>query len=1425
MIQSRYNSNNQSSTCPRGCSVASRLFKMTRPRGGCAQAFVIAAVLLTLTAPAVTVAQTLDERWTVSVGGVSVRVNPDGSVRIPNIAAEDSFGPGGPDTQRDFMSDDAVALTGFAVIDGRMKYVVSEPFRLVQSDTIVVGKLTFLDEPPLLPSRLLIESTSTTPLDVGDVRQLTTLAEIGDFGADTVDVTSAAARTIYRTSNLNIVSISPDGLITARGPGAAFITATNTARSATLVVTVVPALVQTTIVGVVEAPDGTPAVGALVQSKSGGATVTDERGAFSLIAEFPSEINETGLGVSFDSPLGTLTGSAMNIEIVPGGFSDAGLIRLSRTRARPVFATPLIKPDLADVVSWAVGDLNGDGSMDAVSAGVLAADPHGPANQIEVRLASRDGSFSPNPVRIDSEGVDVSNIALGDFNNDGVLDLALAGNDLNTFADVVSVRLGLGDGSFLPSFPVLTGFRTTGGITLADVNNDGNLDLIAPGSVHLGQGNGLFSTRLNYLSGPSNSTFTIVQIATGDVDGDGFLDVIEADALSSSPKLTIRFGNGAGRFDGRNLSHNLARTPVAFDVTNFNFDVHADLVLVTNTPSGTTSDTQQALVFVGSQVGLFQAAILPINPESRGVKAADINNDGLIDVAVTMRHSDLNVVGGSLKVFIGTPDGSFDAISFDAPFQPDNVFAGDTDRDGITDLFITSGSTHGIADMLTVMYGGEDRLFPGRADLQGSFRSIADLDRFSVIDGGSDQYLLAGGGADSVYVVRVDESGSLVTSFMTQVTIGDVRVNPNESAVADFNGDGLPDFVLGIDASDLAPVYLSRVDGGFVRAADIVKSQSHDYTSSVEAGDINGDSVIDLVFYNEFRIEPMLGLGDGSYVPAGQPIAIYERFPDKDIRVRKLQVADVTGDGLNDAVFVTTGPSLHVLLGPIDNDYADWLTFPLGDPSLTLPSDLAVSDFNSDGLADVAASNDFGDYVSVVLGDSDSIFSAPISFPAQGFQTYITAGDADGDGVNDLFVGNLTTDSVTMLRGVGDGSFGQPQHFFVARTPGFNSGPPRAILDDINGDGRLDLVSGALDVVSVLFNQGGQASGPAIIEQDPSNGGPLAKAGNRPRPISRPRHDRNPPEGEFVGLAIPARISPTGTQEARSAASPDGSMLGASPSGAATDVETLSNPDVSPASQRLVRLSRASAVIEDLGPPATLPEATGAEFSVVPPADADMRIVNTHHEDGTRTAYRVTPSGMEYLGDLGGGSSEARAINASGDVAGVTWTADNEPRAFLFTDVRGMENLGVLATPVGGASSAANDLDDNAIVIGVNVDATGVGRAFAWRRDIGMIDLNLLLPEGSGWILRSAEKFDSRGAILGLGERDGEPRAFRLTLRLASPLPGDINGDGAVDSNDLALLITSFGMPNSRADLDGDGLVNSADLAIMLRSFGETLER
>src|SRR5207302_1161458 len=131
--------------------------------------------------------------------------------------------------------------------------------------------------------------------------------------------------------------------------------------------------------------------------------------------------------------------------------------------------------------SVAVGDFNGDGKLDlAVTTEAGSPAPPLPADTVSVLLGNGDGTFqaAPNsPVGT----VGPSSVAVGDFNGDGVPDVAVASaaptlSGTGTGSGTVSVLLGNGDGSFRASLNVAVGMDPRF-VAVGDFNGDGVPDL------------------------------------------------------------------------------------------------------------------------------------------------------------------------------------------------------------------------------------------------------------------------------------------------------------------------------------------------------------------------------------------------------------------------------------------------------------------------------------------------------------------------------------------------------------------------------------------------------------------------------------------------------------------------------------------------------------------------------------------------------------------------------------------------------------------------------------------------------------------------------------------------------------------------------------------------------------------------------------
>jgi hypothetical protein len=183
--------------------------------------------------------------------------------QIPNISAPDLFGPDGPGTTPDFVSDDFVRVIGHSTQGGTNRYAFSEFFQIRQGQTTHINDLTFTDTPPRKPDSLSIVVPSST-VAVGQPVQLQVFARYAD--GTTNEVSHREAWTSYRLSNPNLATLTMQGAIVPTAPGVLYVTAVNQAATAVIGLNITSADDRfTTVVGRVVDTNGVPVAGATVR--------------------------------------------------------------------------------------------------------------------------------------------------------------------------------------------------------------------------------------------------------------------------------------------------------------------------------------------------------------------------------------------------------------------------------------------------------------------------------------------------------------------------------------------------------------------------------------------------------------------------------------------------------------------------------------------------------------------------------------------------------------------------------------------------------------------------------------------------------------------------------------------------------------------------------------------------------------------------------------------------------------------------------------------------------------------------------------------------------------------------------------------------------------------------------------------------------
>jgi hypothetical protein len=287
-------------------------------------------------------------------------------------------------------------------------------------------------------------------------------------------------------------------------------------------------------------------------------------------------------------------------------------------------------------------------------------------------------------------------IAVGDFNGDGKLDLAVSA----FYNGKIAVLLGNGDGTFDDAaYYDVGGNETTGYIVAADLRGEGVLDLVVTDDlsnqvqVLFGNGDGTFGPPTAY----STPDYPAVVMA-GDFSGHK-ADLVTVDESGYCHCISVLLGNGNGTFQEPPINTLPPTPPVAIGIGDFNRDGKLDIVSV-----GQFGSANQADILLGNGDGTFtpgDSYTLGSDPQS--VAVADFNGDHILDLAIADAES------GDIDLLLGNGDGTFrqgpviSGLAF-----PGAIQKGDFNGDGKVDLAFLTG-VH--STVLNVLLGNGDGTF------------------------------------------------------------------------------------------------------------------------------------------------------------------------------------------------------------------------------------------------------------------------------------------------------------------------------------------------------------------------------------------------------------------------------------------------------------------------------------------------------------------------------------------------------------------------------------------------------------------------------------------------------------------------------------------------------------------------------------------
>jgi len=348
----------------------------------------------------------------------------------------------------------------------------------------------------------------------------------------------------------------------------------------------------------------------------------------------------------------------------------------------PAPGSPLAMPGGAGNV--ALADVNRDGHLDLV---VAAGQDRG----LVILLGKGTGAFTSVPGAAAMRAVQAGETSLGDVNEDGHLDMAVASHD----SYEVVVLLGDGKGGFLPApaSPAITGSAGkphNHGLISGDVDGDCHLDLVAVNSgdgtvaVLLGDGRGVFvhASGSPFAAGPGP-----YPPALGDVDGDGRLDIVVPDSGTGqysrehgflARTVTVLLGDGQGGFHPAPYSPlTVLEGPYFATLGDLDGDQRLDLVTAHDDSSSVS------ILLNDGGTGFRPALQSPFDLGRRAWKVviADASGDRKADLVLA--------TGDSVTVLLGDGRGKF-VPAPGSPFAAGRgawtLAVGDLDEDGKLDV-------------------------------------------------------------------------------------------------------------------------------------------------------------------------------------------------------------------------------------------------------------------------------------------------------------------------------------------------------------------------------------------------------------------------------------------------------------------------------------------------------------------------------------------------------------------------------------------------------------------------------------------------------------------------------------------------------------------------------------------------------------------
>jgi uncharacterized protein (TIGR03437 family) len=783
----------------------------------------------------------------------------------------------------------------------------------------------------------------------------------------------------------------------------------------------------------------------------------------------------------------------------------------------------------------AVGDFNGDGIPDIASNSRTS-------NSVTILLGNGDGSFYQSAFRTVTvpSGAPTTGFAVADFNRDGFADVAIT-----VYPSTIVVFLGNGDGTLQPG---VTYTGTTEALATGDFNGDGIPDLATRGGILLGNGDGTFKSEQPYPSGLQGTP------TVADFNGDGKQDILIATSNTQGTPtgLTLLIGNGDGTFTAQ-ATYSGAYTSAA--VADVNGDGLPDMVASTSgggvniflglAPLTITCTPAAGPVYTGAAWSTACSAAGGTSPYTWSISSGTLPA-GLSLNASTGAISGVPTGSGSYTFTVQATDSSNPTqtalqpvtvtvnagLTVNASFPPSGTTVGVP----ISPISLASGGTSPYTCTQTgfstlppgITLNSATCVLSGTPTTPGSY-SLA----LAVADSGtppeqissgfgawvvanaveitnrtlpplvSGVYNFSAAGGTPPYSNWTLTSGALPQGWTLNSSAGTISApTPNTTATFALTAQDSAGrvsaprtFVTAARSAATVTLSLSAAPSTYghpvTLTAAVTPAAATGLVSFFDGTAFLGSGILSAgqatlttrLLAQGPRSLRAVYIGSQAYTPAtsaavARNIGVLPQSgftPPVNYTtayVSSTVPGDFNGDGNSDLA-ISTANGIGVLPGNGDGTFGAAIVSPGGNESY-----LIAADFNGDGKLDIASASVAASAVYVQLGNGDGTFQPALGYPGNGMGLALAVADFNGDGIPDIAFDSQA--GVTVLLGNGDGSFNPAGYRVGPGAAGFPAGG--FVAGDFNRDGFADVaITVAPSHMIVFLGNGDGTLQPGVI--------------------------------------------------------------------------------------------------------------------------------------------------------------------------------------------------------------------------------------------------------------------------------------------------------------------------------------------------------